>query len=247
MTASFIVEIFTGYKQDARINRLRTLVLQDHDVARFDHAEALCKLNSNVDATNAALKKSSRFLNSAKVRQLAEQASRNGGLCVVSFCDGKGTLLGILLRAGVNVRRYLSVDTDENAQRVCRSNYGGSHEHLGRDALRFFGDARKLTVHDLKARDCWPVDLLMGGTPCNDISGCNGAAEGTHGEHSSLLYDFDALARKLSKANGKDNGGFQPCMLFENVVPNTLEAQNEVKRVFGLPVLASEGAVVCIW
>ena len=104
---------------------------------------------------------------------------------------GKGTLLGILLRAGVRVRRYLSIEIDENARRVCRINYGSTYGGLlARDALRFFGDARALTIGDLKSLDCWPVDLLMGATPCNDLSGCNADPDGVHGEESSLIFDF---------------------------------------------------------
>ena len=61
----------------------------------------------------------------------------------------------------------------------------------------------------------------------------------SHGEHSNLLYDFIKLHRKISA----DNDGLSPCMLFENVVPSTLQSQDEVRRAFRLPVLKSEGAV----
>ena len=157
-------------------------------------------------------------------------------------CDvaGKGTLLGILLRAGVRVRRYLSIEIDENARRVCRINYGSTYGGLlARDALRFFGDARALSIGDLKSLDCWPVDLLMGATPCNDLSGCNADPDGVHGEESSLIFDFAALYFEL-KAN---NGSHPLAMLFENVRPPRKHHQREMLGVLGLPPLDSEAAV----
>ena len=82
-------------------------------------------------------------------------------------------MLGVLLRAGVQVRRYLSVECDENASRVCFSLYGGADQpNLAPGGLRFFVDAKQLSISKLKALDCWPVHLLLGATPCDDLSGC---------------------------------------------------------------------------
>ena len=238
----------------------------------FDHPAAVKRLNSNVDAFNAALVTSRRLLPDDKVRELATTSSAAGGLVVVSICDGKGSLLGALLRAGVRVRRYLSIEIEEAARRVCHCNYGGgNHELLGHDALRFFPDARSVTIADLKALDCWPVDLAAGGTPCNDLSGCNEAPDGVHGEQSSLIFDFVQL---VCTELPKDNGGRPMAMMWENVMPSTMQAREDVSAepqtapplrrpglqatrptinfsrrshqvlaLFGMPALASEGAV----
>ena len=192
----------------------------------FDHPAAVKRLNENVDAFNTALTLSRRLLPDDKVRELATTAATAGGLVVVSICDGKGSLLGALLRAGVRVRRYLSVEIDEGARRVCHCNYGGgNHELLGHDALRFFPDARSVTIADLKALDCWPVDLVAGGTPCNDLSGCNVAAEGVHGGQSSLVFDF---AHLVCTELPKHNGGRPMAMMWENVIPSTVQAREDV-------------------
>ena len=90
----------------------------------FDHSVAVKRLNSSVDATNTALANSGRLISDAALRELATSAAAAGGLVVLSICDGKGSLLGMLLRAGVRVRRYLSVEIDEGARRVCHCNYG---------------------------------------------------------------------------------------------------------------------------
>ena len=115
----------------------------------FNHAAAVTRLNENVNATNMALAQSHSQLSGEEMCELATTAAAVGGLVVVSICDGKGSLLGVLLRAGVRVRRYLSVESDENARRVCYCNYGGGHALLAHGALRFLPDARSVTVADL--------------------------------------------------------------------------------------------------
>ena len=207
----------------------------------FDHPAAVSRLNSNVGAFNEALASSRHLLPNDKVRELATTAAAAGGLVVVSICDGKGSLLGALLRAGLRVRRYLSIECDEGARRVCHCNFGGgNHELLRHDALRFFPDARSVTIADLKALDCWPVDLAVGGTPCNDLSGCNVAAEGIHGGQSSLVFDFVQL---VCNELPKHNGGRPMAMMWENVMPSTTRAREDVLALFGMPALATEGAV----
>ena len=142
--------------------RARVLSL---DYRTFDHAAAVRKLNASVRATNEALAATGCALSAEEVGGIASCAAAAGGLVVVSACDGKGSLLGALLRAGVRVRRYLSVENDHMASRVCECLYVGGHPLLAHGALRFFDDLRTLTVEGLKALDCWPVDLVAGGTP----------------------------------------------------------------------------------
>ena len=171
----------------------------------FDHASALRKLNESVAATNVALEATGRMLSDQQLRELAEGAAERGGLVVLSICDGKGSLLGVLLRAGVRVRRYVSVESDANARRVCHANYGGwphSSDLLAPDALRFHDDVRTLTVDCLQTIDSWPVDLAMGSTPCSDLSGCKEAAEGVHGEASRLIFDFARLVLRQPALEG---------------------------------------------
>ena len=228
--------------------RLQHLALAAEDVRPFDHAAELSALNGRIDLANAAQRASHWFLDEATLARLAVDGAARNGLTVVSVCDGKGTLLGILLGAGVRVRRYVSVECDEHARRVCRAHYGGGgggeHHNLAPDALRFVSDAAALSVAQLRGCDAWPVHLLAGSTPCDDISGCNERAAqlGMHAVHSRLLYDFVALFRALVADGGND--GVPVALLYENVVPATTRDRLALRSAFdGLPVLESEGAV----
>ena len=163
----------------------------------FDHPKALMKLNENVARINALLRECPLTMSTSAIRRTARLAAASGGLTVVSFCDGKGSLLGFLLRAGIRIRRYLSVEHDENCNRVCRTLYGGGWEKMEPSALRFFRDALELTVAKLQAMDCWPVHLLAGATPCQDLSACNVNGIGLEGPNSRLFVDFCSFYKML--------------------------------------------------
>ena len=227
--------------------RLQHLALASEDVRPFAHAAELSALNERIEVANAALRASSLSLDAEALARLARDGERRNGLTIVSVCDGKGTLLGILLGAGVRVRRYVSVECDEHARRVCRAHYGGAAatrwSSLAPDALRFVGDATALSVVQLRDCDAWPVHLLAGSTPCDDISGCNERASqlGMEAEHSRLLFDFTALFRTLLAAG---NDGVPLALFYENVVPASTRDRNALRLAFdGLPVLESEGAI----
>jgi hypothetical protein len=123
---------------------------------------------------------------------------------------------------------------------VCRAHYGGADcPHLAPDALRFVADATALSVAQLRGCDAWPVHLLAGSTPCDDISGCNERASqlGMQAEHSRLLYDFAALFRTLLAAG---NDGVPLALFYENVVPASTRDRHALRSAFdGLPVLVS--------
>ena len=207
----------------------------------FDHPLAVRRLNEEVDAVNASLRDECEVaLDSMAIQRTAAHAVAHGGLTVVSYCDGKGTLLGVLLRRGLRVRRYLSIECDENASRVCFALYGGDgHSNLAPGGLRFVVDARQLTIEKLKALDCWPVHLLMGATPCDDLSGCKAGAVGLEGPNSRLFKDFCSFLDRLRN----NNGGVELCFMAENVKPVRLHDQDEMLRSIRVPPLLSEAAV----
>ena len=221
----------------------RKLRFEASMVRPFDHRAAITKMNHSVDAANEALMRApvGSLLSEHNLAALAARAAARGGLTVVSFCDGKATLLGVLLAAGVRVRRYLSIENNPAANQVAMVNYGGaSQAGLAPNGLRWFDDAERIQPSDLAQLDCWPVDLLVGSTPCNDLSGCNAAATGLKGPHSHLLLRFVDFFRELARGND----GMAPAMLFENVVPSTSRARQQVLKAFKpLPALVSEGAV----
>lgn len=93
---------------------------------------------------------------------------------VLSLFDGISCARVALDRAGLPVSEYLACEIDKHAIKVSIKNYP--------DITRL-GDVR--TVHDVGA-----IDLLIGGSPCTDLSIAKTNRQGLNGEHSSLFWEY---------------------------------------------------------
>lgn len=73
-----------------------------------------------------------------------------------------------------------------------------------------YGDIRKLSGYDLE-----PVDLIVGGSPCQDLSTANGnGRKGLDGSRSGLFYE---MIRIIKEMRSKTDGLYPRYALFENV------------------------------
>ena len=81
-----------------------------------------------------------------------------------------------LQKAGLQVDKYYSCEIDEYAQSVTRYNFP--------DTI-FLGDVTKVDFSKLK-----DIDLVIGGSPCQDLSFAKGNGKGLEGSRSSLFYKF---------------------------------------------------------
>lgn len=76
--------------------------------------------------------------------------------------------------------------------------------------MKQYGDIRKLSGCDLE-----PVDLIVGGSPCQDLSTANGnGRKGLDGSRSGLFYE---MIRIIKEMRSKTDGLYPRYALFENV------------------------------
>lgn len=66
-------------------------------------------------------------------------------------------------RLNLDVEKYYSTELDEYAKLVTSANYGNKVTQLG--------DLKNISESTIKA--ICPIDLLIGGTPCQDLSNAN--------------------------------------------------------------------------
>lgn len=92
---------------------------------------------------------------------------------VLSLFDGISCARVALDRAGITVGKYYACEIDKNAIAVSQRNYP--------DIVRL-GDVRNVTG--------FPVDLLIGGSPCQDLSIGKKDRKGLDGERSGLFWEF---------------------------------------------------------
>ena len=134
----------------------------------------------------------------------------NKGINVLSLFDGMGCGRIALERAGIEVNNYFSSEIKPYAIKVADINYP-------QDIVNRLGDITTINSSELPK-----IDLLIGGSPCQDFSGANKERLGVDGMKSKLFFEF---VRLLKETNPK-------YFLLENVRMKK-EHQDFVSNVMG--------------
>lgn len=100
---------------------------------------------------------------------------------VLSLFDGISCARVAAAKAGIAVESYLASEVDPKAIKVTQSHWPSTVQ---------LGDVR--TVHIPAGQ----VDLLIGGSPCTDLSIAKAGRQGLDGEHSSLFWEYVRVLRE---------------------------------------------------
>ena len=119
------------------------------------------------------------------------------GINVLSLFDGMSCGQIALERAEIKVGNYFASEIKPHAIKVTQHNYPNTIQ---------LGDVTKIDVSILPK-----IDLLIGGSPCQDLSAANKNKDGLNGIKSMLFYEYVRIYNELKLIN--------PDMLFllENV------------------------------
>lgn len=137
---------------------------------------------------------------------------------VLSLFDGISAGYEALIRAGISVEKYTAYEIDEDAIKIALKNHPDIEEKgsvIGADFTEFKG-----------------VDLLIGGSPCQDLS-LAGRMDGLQGEQSRLFFEF---VRALKEAEPK-------YFLFENT-PMKEADRNIITRELGCEPVVIDASLV---
>ena len=102
---------------------------------------------------------------------------------VLSLFDGMSCGQLALKRANIGYENYYASEIKPNAIKVTKDNFPNTI-HVG-------------DVTKLKASDLPQIDLLIGGSPCQDFSAMNRERKGLDGSRSSLFYEYLRLLKEL--------------------------------------------------
>lgn len=105
---------------------------------------------------------------------------------VLSLFDGMSCGQIALERAGIKVDNYFASEIKPHAIKVTQHNYPNTIQ---------LGDVR-----NIKASDLPKIDLLIGGSPCQDFSLANKERKGLKGEKSGLFFEYLRLIKELKPA-----------------------------------------------
>nr|XP_018899094.1 PREDICTED: DNA (cytosine-5)-methyltransferase 3A-like isoform X3 [Bemisia tabaci] len=141
-------------------------------------------------------------------------------LRVLSLFDGIGTGLCVLKKLKLKVEVYYASEIEDDAINVTTMNHGSDVIHLGK--------VEDLTNAELAKLG--PIDLLIGGSPCNELSGVNHARKGIYDATGTgvLFFDFFRILQFL-KTNNDCRHLF---WLFENVTSMPKDYRKVITRFF---------------
>ncbi len=108
---------------------------------------------------------------------------QQNGITVLSLFDGMSCGQIALQRAGISYQNYFASEIKKHAIKVTQHNYPNTIQ---------VGDVTKI-----KAEDLPKIDLLCGGSPCQDFSQANKERKGLKGEKSSLFFEYVRLLQEL--------------------------------------------------
>lgn len=103
---------------------------------------------------------------------------------VLSLFDGMSCGQIALDKLGIKVNKYFAAEIKKSAIEVTQHNYPNTIQ---------LGDVTKI-----KAKDLPKIDLLIGGSPCQDFSRANKERNGVDGEKSSLFFEYTRLLKECN-------------------------------------------------
>lgn len=143
---------------------------------------------------------------------------------VLSLFDGISCGMVALERADINVHRYVAYEIEKSAIKVSKKNY----PHIEQ-----CGDVTKA---DFTAYEGF--DLLIGGSPCQDLSNYKydrGEVKGLEGEKSNLFYHF---VRALRECKPK-------YFLLENVASMEQKWSDVISEELGVEPILINSSLLC--
>ncbi|XP_047450748.1 DNA (cytosine-5-)-methyltransferase 3 beta, duplicate a isoform X2 [Mugil cephalus] len=136
---------------------------------------------------------------------------------VLSLFDGIATGYLVLKDLGFKVERYIASEICDDSIVV------GMTKHEGK--IEYVNDVRTITRKHLA--EWGPFDLLIGGSPCNDLSMVNPLRKGLFEGTGRLFFEFYRILTLLKPKEGDNRPFF---WLFENVVFMSAHDKSDICR-----------------
>jgi len=141
---------------------------------------------------------------------------------ILSLFDGISCAMVALERAGINVETYYASEIDKHAIQIAQKNYP--------DTIQL-GDIRIINTPMLLTQK---IDLMIGGSPCQDLSIAKKDRKGLDGERSGLFWEY---VRVLKEVKPK-------YFILENVNSMPKEAKQVITETLGVEPIMINAALV---
>ncbi len=139
---------------------------------------------------------------------------------ILSLFDGMSVAQQALKNIGADVEVYYASEIDEYAMAVTQSNFPDTFQ---------MGSVVGVIVDDLE-----PMDLLIGGSPCQDLSIAKKGREGLSGSRSGLFWEYVRIRDEVKPKY----------FILENVASMPKEAKDTISEALGVqPVMINASLV----
>lgn len=129
---------------------------------------------------------------------------------VLSLFDGISCARAALERARIPVEAYYASEIDKYAIQVSQKNYPD---------IKHIGD-----VKNINSSDGHIFDILVGGSPCQDLSIAKKDRKGLDGERSGLFWEYVRILREVKPKY----------FILENVASMSRESKDTITRALFL-------------
>jgi DNA (cytosine-5)-methyltransferase 3A len=140
---------------------------------------------------------------------------------VLSLFDGISCGRVALERAGIQIEKYYASEIDKYAIQITQKNYPDTVQ---------LGDVTKINFEEFIGK----VDLLIGGSPCQDLSIAKANREGLNGARSGLFFKYIEALQTIKPKY----------FLLENNYSMPKEAQEQITKIIGVEPILINSALV---
>jgi DNA (cytosine-5)-methyltransferase 3A len=143
---------------------------------------------------------------------------------ILSLFDGISCARVALERAGIIVDKYYSCEIDKYAQQIAFKNYP--------DTIQL-GDVKNIRNNsEFVATE--KIDLLIGGSPCQDLSIAKNNREGLKGSRSGLFWEYVRILKAVKPKY----------FVLENVASMSKEAKETITKALGVEPIMINAVLV---
>lgn len=142
---------------------------------------------------------------------------------ILSLFDGMSVAQQAIVNIGLNIESYYASEIDPYAIAVTQSNFPTTKQ---------IGDVKNVTKCTLEGNDA--IDLLIGGSPCQDLSIANKNRKGLYGNRSGLFWEYLRIRNEIKPKY----------FILENVLSMSKEAKDTISYALGVEPIMINAALV---
>lgn len=151
---------------------------------------------------------------------------------VLSLFDGISCARVALERAGIHVEEYFASEIDKYAIQISQKNYPDIIQ-MGSIIDICYQNGNLVGFEDLDIFNT-KIDLLIGGSPCQDLSIAKRNRQGLSGERSGLFWEYVRILREVKPK----------WFILENVASMPKEAKETITKELGVEPIMINASLV---